>query len=199
VTQGERILVMASGAGTILKALIDSGLPVAAVVTDRQCKAEEIAESKRIRCVRVLRDNYGETFDRESYTDELLHALLDVNPDLIAMAGFGTVLSKEFMSCFYNRVLNTHPSLLPLFKGWHAVRDALAADAKVTGCTVHIATDKLDEGPILFQQAVPILPGDSEESLHARIKEAERKIYPKVIGKFIDSGFSVQPITIDVE
>jgi phosphoribosylglycinamide formyltransferase-1 len=77
--------------------------------------------------------------------------------------------------------LNTHPALLPKFKGWHAVRDALAAGETVTGCTVHLATLEVDEGPILAQESVPVLPDDTEETLHERIKEAERRLYPRVI------------------
>jgi phosphoribosylglycinamide formyltransferase-1 len=84
-------------------------------------------------------------------------------------------------------VLNTHPSLLPLYKGWHAVRQALEEGAKETGCTVHIATEELDEGPILAQAAVPILPSDDEETLHERIKQVERALYPAVLRRVVDA------------
>ena len=77
--------------------------------------------------------------------------------------------------------MNTHPALLPAFKGWHAVRDALAAGVKVTGCTVHLVTEEVDSGPILAQEAVPVLDDDTEETLHERIKEVERRLYPDVI------------------
>ncbi len=196
--QNKKIIVMASGTGSILKALIAAELPIVAVVTDRKCPAEDIARDGNIKCIRVTRDSFGETFDRKSYTDKLLTAILEINPDLIAMAGFGTVLSEDLEKRFPNRVLNTHPSLLPLFKGWHAVRDALAADVKVTGCTIHIATAELDAGPILYQQEVPIMPGDSEESLHKRIKEVEKIIYPKVIRQFLDSDCNLQPMNIEL-
>jgi len=86
---------------------------------------------------------------------------------------------------FSGRVLNTHPSLLPDFKGWHAVRDALASGATTTGCTVHVATEALDDGPILAQVAVAIAPDDDESTLHERIKSVERTLYPDVLTKVL--------------
>jgi len=101
------------------------------------------------------------------------------------MAGFGTILAPDIFSVYPGRILNTHPALLPAFKGWHAVRDALAAGVKVTGCTVHVATEVVDVGPILAQEAVPVEPGDSEDSLHERIKVVERRLYPQTIRLFL--------------
>jgi phosphoribosylglycinamide formyltransferase-1 len=89
---------------------------------------------------------------------------------------------------FDGRIINTHPALLPAFPGWHAVRDALAAGVKVTGVTVHVATLEVDAGPILAQEAVPVLPGDDEESLHERIKERERVLYPETIKEILRRG-----------
>jgi phosphoribosylglycinamide formyltransferase-1 len=104
------------------------------------------------------------------------------------MAGFGTVV-PDLPAAFPGRVLNTHPALLPAFKGWHAVRDALALGVKVTGTTVHIATEAVDDGPILAQEAVPVLPGDTEDTLHERIKQVERRLYPATIRQFIEECF----------
>jgi phosphoribosylglycinamide formyltransferase-1 len=101
------------------------------------------------------------------------------------MAGFMTVLDKPVFDAFPGRVLNTHPALLPAFKGAHAVDEALAAGVKVTGCTVHLATPEVDDGPILAQEAVPVLPGDTVESLHERIKAVERRLYPHTIKEFL--------------
>ncbi len=84
--------------------------------------------------------------------------------------------------------MNTHPALLPAFKGWHAVRDALAAGVKVTGCTVHLVTEDVDAGPILAQQAVPVFDDDTEETLHERIKAVERQLYPDAIEKLVNEG-----------
>jgi phosphoribosylglycinamide formyltransferase-1 len=102
------------------------------------------------------------------------------------MAGFGTVV-PALPAAYPGRVLNTHPALLPAFKGWHAVRAALDAGVKVTGMTIHVATAEVDDGPILAQEAVPVLPGDTEESLHERIKQVERRLYPATIRGFLEA------------
>ena len=98
--------------------------------------------------------------------------------DLVAMAGFGTVMTEAVHRAFPHRIVNTHPALLPAFPGWHGVRDALAAGVPETGCTVHLATLEMDAGPILAQEVVPVLPGDTEETLHERIKVVERDAVP---------------------
>jgi phosphoribosylglycinamide formyltransferase-1 len=131
----------------------------------------------------VQRESFGPDFNRDAYTDMLVSHLEHARIDLVAMAGFGTVLGKAMHLAYPGRILNTHPSLLPSFKGWHAVRDALVAGVSETGCTVHLAQVEVDEGPILAQARVPVEPGDDEASLHARIKERERVIYPEVIAK----------------
>ncbi len=113
--------------------------------------------------------------------------------DVVAMAGFGTIFTPYIFTVYPGRILNTHPALLPAFKGWHAVRDALAAGVKVTGCTVHIATEEVDEGPILAQEAVLVEPGDTEAALHERIKSVERRLYPETIRVFLqEQPFSKQ-------
>jgi phosphoribosylglycinamide formyltransferase 1 len=103
----------------------------------------------------------------------------------VVMAGFGTVLGEPVHDAFGGRILNTHPALLPAFPGWHAVEDALAAGVSVTGCTVHLATVETDAGPVLAQEQVPVLEGDTVSSLHERIKEVERRLYPATIRTFI--------------
>ncbi|MDO8523847.1 MAG: phosphoribosylglycinamide formyltransferase [bacterium] len=179
--------VLVSGTGSILEAMIREHVPIALVATDRECRALEIAKNAGIPTELVERADFGANFDREGYTKKLVHTLTKHRVELVAMSGFMTFLSKEFFDHFGERVLNTHPSLLPLFKGDHAVADALKAGAKETGCTLHIATEKLDEGKILAQEKVPVMPGDTVETLHERIKEAERKIYPRIL-KDILSG-----------
>jgi phosphoribosylglycinamide formyltransferase-1 len=116
----------------------------------------------------------------------VVDALREHDVDLIAMAGFGTILEKPIHDAFPDRIVNTHPALLPAFKGWHAVEEALGAGVKVTGCTVHLARLEVDDGPILAQEAVPVLPGDTVETLHERIKEVERRIYPVVLRQLVD-------------
>jgi phosphoribosylglycinamide formyltransferase-1 len=112
--------------------------------------------------------------------------LVEREVDLVVMAGFGTVFAASIHDAFPHRILNTHPALLPSFKGWHGVRDALAYGVKVTGCTIHVATLEVDAGPILAQEAVPVLPDDDEASLHERIKAVERRLYPATIRAVLD-------------
>ncbi len=178
--------MLASGSGTILQAFLDEGLPVAVVVVDRDCAAIQRAEGAGVSVELVERTTFGPDFDRDAYTHRVVDALKRHEIDIVAMAGFGTILSQEMHDAFPNLVVNTHPALLPSFKGWHAVRDSLAAGVKVTGCTVHLATVEVDEGPILAQEAVPVLPDDTEDSLHERIKEVERRIYPQVLRELLE-------------
>jgi phosphoribosylglycinamide formyltransferase 1 len=176
-----RIGVLASGSGTILRAMLDSELPIAVVLVDRPCGAVDIAERGGISVEIVARTSYGPDFDRVAYTHEVVDALARHRVDLIAMAGFGTILEKPIHDAYPDLIVNTHPALLPAFKGWHAVEDAVAAGVKVTGCTVHIARLEVDDGPILAQEAVPVYDDDTVETLHERIKEVERRIYPQVL------------------
>jgi phosphoribosylglycinamide formyltransferase 1 len=180
-----RLGVLASGSGTILEAIIGAALQIEVVVADRQCRALEVAGQAGIPAVLVLRRDFGRSFDRAGYTRSLVSVLEDHGVDVVAMAGFGTVFGAEIFKAFPGRVLNTHPALLPSFKGWHAVRDALAAGVTVTGTTVHIATEAVDDGPVLAQEEVPILPGDTEADLHERIKSVERRLYPATIRQFL--------------
>ncbi len=178
-----RLAVLASGEGTILDALVAAGLDIAVVVVDRPCRATEVAARAGIATEVLARQSFGADFDRAAYSKQVALALHDHGCELAAIAGFGTVLDPVFFDEFAHPVLNTHPSLLPSFKGWHAVDDALAAGVKVTGCTVHIATAEVDAGPILAQEAVPVLPGDDAAALHERIKTVERRLYPETIAR----------------
>lgn len=180
-----RLAVLASGSGTLLDAILTAGLPVAVVVVDRPCRAQEVAASHGIEAVLVERTDFGERFDRDDYTKRVVAALDARDVDLVVMAGFGTVLGAPAFDAFAGRIVNTHPALLPAFKGWHAVREALAAGVKVTGCTVHVATIEVDDGPILAQEAVAVLPGDDEATLHERIKQVERRLYVDTIREVV--------------
>jgi len=180
-----RLGVLASGTGSILAAMLDRGLPVAVVVVDRACRAEDVAGAAGLAVERVERKSFGADFDRSAYTDEVVATLRRHGVGTVAMAGFGTILGPSLFAAWPGRVLNTHPALLPAFKGWHAVRDALAAGAPVSGCTVHVATEAVDDGPVLAQQEVEVVAGDTEETLHERIKAVERVLYPETIRAFL--------------
>lgn len=184
-----RVAVLVSGTGSILEAILGADLPVVLVAADRPCRGIEIAREAGVATALVDRKDFGgfgDHFDRRSFTQELVKTLESHGVELVAMAGFGTVLSKEIHDAYPERILNTHPALLPAFPGWHAVEDALEAGVEVTGCTVHLATLDTDAGPVLAQEEVPVLAGDTAESLHERIKEAERKLYPATLRQVIE-------------
>lgn len=183
-----RVGVLASGSGTILQALIDADLPVDAVIVDRPCRAIEVGERAGIAVELVERESFGADFDRLAYTERVVDALKRHEIDVVAMAGFMTVLEQPIHAAYGGRITNTHPSLLPEFKGAHAVADALAAGVDVTGCTVHLATLEVDTGPVLAQETVPVRPGDTVESLHERIKEVERRLYPRVLRQLLEES-----------
>lgn len=186
-----RLAVLASGSGTILDAMSAAGIPIAVVVVDRPCGAQYIAAGNGLTCELLERRSYGRDFDRDGYTAELVGVLTGWDVELVAMAGFGTILGRAMFEAFPGRILNTHPALLPSFPGWHGVADALAYGVKVTGCTVHVATEEVDAGPILAQEAVAVEPDDTEATLHERIKEVERRLYVRTIADIIERG-SVQ-------
>ena len=175
-----RIGVLASGGGSNLEAILRADLPVVVVVVDRPCGATAVAEAAGVPSAVVARRP-----DRLAFTHDVVDALAAHDVEVVVMAGFMTILDKPIFDAYDGRVLNTHPSLLPAFRGAHAVADALAAGVKVTGCTVHVATLEVDAGPILAQEAVPVLDGDTTETLHERIKQVEHRLYPETIGRFV--------------
>jgi len=190
-----RVAVLVSGSGTILDAMFEAGVPVALVVSDRPCAGLEVASRNGAEATLLDRRSFGgfgQRFDRRAYTVAVTDVLTRAEVDLVAMAGFGTVLDQPIQDPFAGRILNPHPATLPAFPGWHAVSAALEAGVKVTGCTVHLATLEMDAGPILAQEVVPVEEGDTEELLHERIKAVERRLYPetvlKVLGELATAG-----------
>jgi phosphoribosylglycinamide formyltransferase 1 len=182
----QRLGVLASGSGTILQAILDAGLPVGVVVVDRPCAATDRAAAAGVPVEVVERTSFGPEFDRVAYTHRVVDALKRHEIDLVAMAGFGTILAEPVHEAFPGQIVNTHPALLPAFKGWHAVEDALAAGVKVTGWTAHLATLEVDDGPILAQEPVPVRPDDTAETLHERIKDVERRRYPELLAGLLE-------------
>lgn len=176
-----KLAVLVSGRGSILEAIVDDGVAVSLVLADRPCRGLEIAAAAGIPTLLLTRRSYGATFDRQAYSQEVVAALQTHGIDLVAMAGFMTILAEPVFTQYDGRIINTHPSLLPLFRGEHAVKDTLAAGATESGCTIHIATLALDDGPILAQATVPVLRDDTVASLHERIKQVERQVYPRTI------------------
>jgi formyltetrahydrofolate-dependent phosphoribosylglycinamide formyltransferase len=178
-----RIVVLASGAGSTLQALIDAtadedfGADVVAAGTDVPgCTAMSRAEAGGVETFAVaLRDHP----DRDAWNDALAERIAGYQPDLVVLAGFMRILGPQVVRRF--RILNTHPALLPSFPGAHAIRDALAAGVRTTGVTVHWVDEGVDTGPVLAQVEVPVLPGDDEERLRARVQAAEKPLFVRTI------------------
>jgi phosphoribosylglycinamide formyltransferase 1 len=182
---GVRIAVLASGSGTLLDAICGDGITVDLVVVDRDCFAIDMAKKYGVPVEMVERPTFGPDFDRLAFTERVVDLLAAHEIDLVAMAGWLTIFEKPMFDAYEGRILNTHPALLPSFIGMRAPRQALEYGVKVTGCTIHIATLEVDHGPILAQEAVPVFPGDTEETLQERIKKVERKLYPQVIREML--------------
>lgn len=185
-----RLVVLASGTGSLLETLLKSAVDdyparVVAVGTDRACRALDVAADASVPTFTV---RLGDHPDRVSWDAALTEATAAHEPDLVVSAGFMKILGAHFLSRFPARVVNTHPALLPAFPGAHAVPDALAYGVKVTGCSVHLVDAGTDTGPILAQQAVPVLDDDDEATLHERIKVVERQLLVDVLEALATRG-----------
>lgn len=187
-----RLVVLASGAGSLLASLLKSAVGdfparVVAVGTDRVCGALDIAADASVPTFTVALADHP---DRSAWDTAVADATAAHHPDIVVSAGFMKILGPGFLSRFPGRVLNTHPALLPAFPGAHAVRDALAYGVRVTGCTVHLVDAGADTGPIIAQQAVPVLDGDDESTLHERIKIIERQLLVDVVAAMATRGIT---------
>lgn len=177
-----RIVVLASGSGTTLQAILDDDvlrpLVVAAGTDVPTCRAMERAREAGVPTFAVSLADHP---DRDSWNDALAHAVAEHDPDLVVLAGFMRILGPKVVSRF--RIVNTHPALLPAFPGAHAIRDALAAGVRMTGVTVHWVDEGVDTGPVIAQVHVDVRPDDDEASLRERIQAAEKPLYVRTIRK----------------
>ena len=191
-----RLLVLVSGEGTNLQALIDAcrdegyGAQVVAVGADR-AGINGLARAQRAG-LPVFTVRLPDFADREEWDAALTQACAAYAPDLVVLAGFMKLVGKSFLATFGGRCVNTHPALLPSFPGTHGVQDALAHGVKVTGCTVLLVDDGVDAGPIVAQACVPVADDDDEATLHERIKVAERALLVGTVGTMVRDGWSVQ-------
>jgi phosphoribosylglycinamide formyltransferase-1 len=191
-----RIVVLVSGTGTNLQALIDAcaepayGASVVAVGADRAAipALERAATAGLPTFVTRVKDFP----DRSAWDDALGDSVDSFQPDLVVLAGFMKLVGAGFVARFGGRVVNTHPALSPSFPGMHGPRDALAYGVKVSGCTLFLVDDGVDTGPILAQAAVPVLDGDDEESLHERIKSVERELLVDTVGRMARHGWTLE-------
>ncbi|MEV1008076.1 phosphoribosylglycinamide formyltransferase [Streptomyces sp. NPDC049881] len=193
-----RIVVLVSGSGTNLQALLDAaaaggaayGAEVVAVGADRP-GIEGLRRAERAGLptfVHRVRD----FTDRAAWDRALTASVAAYEPDLVVSAGFMKILGTDFVAAFGGRLVNTHPALLPSFPGAHGVRDALAHGVKVTGCTVHFVDGGVDTGPIIAQEAVAVEQDDDEATLHERIKEVERRLLADVVGRLARDGYRIE-------
>ena len=186
-------VILISGRGSNMRSIVEArtGLEVKAVISNRpEAQGLEWARSQGIPAVAIDHKAHA---TREAF-DAALAAEIDRHaPDLILLAGFMRILTPAFMTRYPRRILNIHPSLLPSFPGLHTHRRALDAGVKLHGCTVHVVTSALDAGPIVAQAAVPVVAGDTEESLAARVLEAEHRLYPQVVRWFLEGRVEFLP------
>jgi phosphoribosylglycinamide formyltransferase-1 len=177
--------IMASGSGTNFVALaqaienqeLNAQIPVL-IYNNPEAKVKEKAQQWNVPTVLLDHRHYKR---REDLDQAIVEVFQQNQVEWVIMAGWMRIVTSVLIEAFPNRVINIHPSLLPSFKGIRAVEQALEAGVKITGCTVHLASLEVDSGPILLQAAVPILPGDTPETLHSRIQVQEHKIFPMAI------------------
>ncbi|MFI7698341.1 phosphoribosylglycinamide formyltransferase [Nonomuraea sp. NPDC049480] len=192
MSKAGRLVVLVSGSGTNLQALLDAsadpsyGARVVAVGADRE-GIEGLARATRAG-IPTFVEKLGDYATRADWDAAIAAKIASYEPDLVVSAGFMKILGKPTLDAF--PVLNTHPALLPSFPGAHGVRDALAHGVKVTGCTVMLADEGVDTGPIVAQEAVPVLPDDDEATLHERIKTVERRLLVEIVGRMAREGWT---------
>ncbi|MEU3353347.1 phosphoribosylglycinamide formyltransferase [Streptomyces sp. NPDC037389] len=193
-----RVVVLVSGSGTNLQALLDAiaadpdgyGARVVAVGADRDGIAGLERAGRAGLPTYVCRVKDHPT--REGWDEALTEATAAYEPDLVVTAGFMKIVGRAFLARFGGRIVNTHPALLPSFPGAHGVRDALAYGVTVTGCTVHFVDEGVDTGPIIAQGVVEIRDEDDESALHERIKEVERSLLVDVVGRLARDGYRIE-------
>lgn len=186
-------VVLISGRGSNMRSIVEArtGLAIRAVISNRpDAKGLEWARSQSLPTQVVDHKAFP---TREAFDRALAQAIEPLRPDVILLAGFMRIFTPQFIARFPRRILNIHPSLLPSFPGLHTHRQALQAGVKLHGCTVHFVTPSLDSGPIVIQAAVPVLAGDTEETLAARVLQAEHRIYPQAVRWMIEDRLEFLP------
>jgi len=181
-----RVVVLLSGRGSNLEAIVAARLPIeiVAVISNRASAAGlEFARSQGLPAMALDQNGYA---DRDSFDAALGDAVAKYHPDLVVLAGYMRILNAAFIARFEDRLLNIHPSLLPAFPGLKTHQRALDEGVKIHGCTVHFVTPQLDHGPIVMQAAVPVLPDDTVDTLAARVLQQEHRIYPQAIRWFAE-------------
>lgn len=177
------VVILISGRGSNMQALVEAGLPVTAVISNNPA-AEGLAFA-RTRNIPAHAINHRAFSDRVAFDAALTEAIDAYKPDLVVLAGFMRILSEPFVDHYQGRLINIHPSLLPAFTGLDTHQRALDEGVKIHGCTVHFVTSQLDHGPIIIQAAVPVLADDTPATLAARVLAQEHRIYPQAVRWFL--------------
>jgi phosphoribosylglycinamide formyltransferase-1 len=197
-----RLAVLASGEGTNLQALLDActdpayGAEVVGVGADRT-GTTAIARAGR-HGAETYEAAVGDFPDRNAWDEALTERVREWKPDLVVLAGFMKLVGSSFLREFGGRCVNTHPALLPSFPGMHGVRDALDFGVKVTGATLFVVDNGVDAGPIVAQTAIEVRLDDDEESLHERIKQAERRMLVDVVGRMVRIGYTIKGRSVTI-
>ncbi len=188
----KRVVILISGRGSNMQALLEAGLPakISAVISNEPlAPGLEIARRFGVKTEVV---NHRELPNRQSFDLALGDALARYDPQLIVLAGFMRVLTEAFATRFAGKLINIHPSLLPAFPGIHTHRRALEEGVRIHGCTVHFVTPSVDSGPIIVQSALAVLPDDTEETLAARVLQEEHRVLPQAVRWFLDGHLRLQ-------
>jgi len=203
VSQPIRVGVLVSGNGSNLQALIDASAArdyparISLVISNNP-SAFALRRAQQANIPTIVLE-HGSFATRDQFEDALLQALQKHDVQLLCLAGFMRLLSPRFLRLFRGQVLNIHPALLPSFPGLHAPRQALAHGVKISGCTVHFVDEGTDTGPIILQAAVPVLPGDDEAALAARILQEEHFIYPTAVRWVAEGAVSLNGRMVRVQ
>ncbi|WP_303852361.1 phosphoribosylglycinamide formyltransferase [Bartonella apis] len=186
----KKVVILISGSGTNMVSLVeatrtnDFPAEIVAVISDnKDAKGIEKARILGLSTYIIERKNFT---DKQTFETALLDRINACQPDIVCLAGFMRLISKRIIAPYEGRILNIHPALLPLFRGLHTHQRALDAGVKITGCTVHLVTEGMDEGTILGQAAVPVLENDTADSLAERVLKVEHKLYPATLRAFIE-------------
>ena len=202
------IVVLASGSGTDLQSILEAiesgyikGARVSAVVSNRE-DAYALHRAREHGAQPIFIDHRGKS--REGHEKEIISAIEPYNPDLIVLAGYMRALTPHFVRHYEGRIINIHPALLPLFggKGYYGERvhrAVLESGMKVSGCTVHFVTEDVDRGPIILQRCVPVLEGDTVETLKERVLEEEHKCLPEAVKLFIEGKVKMEGKRVRIE
>lgn len=189
----KRIVILISGRGSNMEAIVRAGVPGASVVAVISNKPDAPGlETARVLGIAAYSLDHRDYASREAFDTDLAALIDRFAPDLVVLAGYMRILSEAFVRHFEGKMLNIHPSLLPSFTGLHTHRRAIEAGVKVAGATVHFVTPELDVGPIVAQAVVPVLPDDNEATLAARVMAQEHRLYPQAVRWFVEGRLHIE-------